>query len=73
MTRSTVPRERQMSDTTHGRKDVSTDAPSKDYDGLAAIVAQTVPVGNDLPDFEEFRAICGFTHETIERTIAEEI
>ena len=59
-------------------KTVADDAPTDDHletddVQLAEIVAQTVPVGDDLPDFDVFRAICGFTHETIERTIAEEI
>lgn len=39
---------------------------------LNEIVAQTVLVGDDLPTFDEFRAIAGATKVTLER-ITEEV
>lgn len=38
---------------------------------LNEVVAQTVPVGDDLPTFDEFRAICCATKVTLERLTEE--
>jgi hypothetical protein len=40
---------------------------------LNELVAQTVPVDDDLPDFDVFRSICGATKDTLERTIDAEV
>jgi len=40
---------------------------------LAGIVAQTLPVPGDLPDFDQFRVICSVSQDTIERTTTEEL
>ncbi|PGF16194.1 hypothetical protein CP556_08765 [Natrinema sp. CBA1119] len=40
---------------------------------LNEIVAQTVPIGDEFPDFEEFNAVCKATKDTLERVIAAEV
>lgn len=47
------------------------DEPADDHTtiDLNEIVAQTTATGNDLPDFEEFNAVCKATKETLEVVI----
>jgi len=40
---------------------------------LAGIVAQTLPVPGDLPEFNQFRVICSVSQDTIDRVATEEL
>jgi hypothetical protein len=50
------------------------DAPTDDHTtiDLNEIVAQTAPIGDELPDFDEFNAVCKVTKDTLERVIDQE-
>lgn len=52
--------------------DAPTAEPTTTYDGLAEIVAQTTPLGDRFPDFDQFNAVCKATKNTIERLSATE-
>ncbi|MFC6765454.1 hypothetical protein [Natrinema soli] len=47
------------------------DEPTDDHTSieLNEIVAQTVPTGDELPDFQEFNAVCKATKDTLEHVI----
>jgi len=51
------------------------DAPTDDHTtiDLNEIVAQTVPIGDELPNFQEFNAVCKATKSTLEHVIAAEV
>ncbi|OIB59381.1 hypothetical protein [Natrialba sp. SSL1] len=63
-----------MSTTTTTQKTLA-EAPTGEQESdinLSEIVAQTVPIGDKLPDFDEFNAVCKATRDTIERTVEQE-
>jgi hypothetical protein len=64
-----------MSTTTTTDETVTVDAQTENDAGaeLAGIVAQTLPVPGDLPDFDQFRAICTVSQDTIERVATEDL
>jgi len=64
-----------MAATTQTDETVSIDAQTTNDAGaeLAGIVAGTLPVPGDLPNFDEFRAICSVSQDTIERVATEEL
>lgn len=57
--------------TTQTTQKTLADEPTDDHTSidLNEIVVQTVPIGDELPDFQEFNAVCKATKDTLERVV----